>query len=261
MLNRVIQIAIFIGISLLFFSCDSGPKVIQSKKKDKSVLSESYFEWPSGKATPSKKTSFSEGVHKVKILEQMMAQRYVYLRVAEEGKEFWIATRKQEMVIGDTYYYRAGLLKKDFYSREFDRNFEQIYLVSKLVPEKHGGNQLTNPQPVQIETHSSARSSGLPTKISGSISIAELIKNPSQFEGQIVKLSGKCVKVNPNIMNRNWIHLKDGTADQFDLVITTRDLVNEGDALHVKARVALNKDFGAGYTYDLILEEGELQCL
>ena len=59
-------------------------------------------------------------------------------------------------------------------------------------------------------------------------------------------------------MNRNWIHIKDGSKDDFDLVITTEAYIPEGATFTIKAMVSLNKDFGAGYKYDLILENGEV---
>jgi hypothetical protein len=59
-------------------------------------------------------------------------------------------------------------------------------------------------------------------------------------------------------MNRNWIHIKDGSKDDYDLVITSDTYVAEGTVITMKALVTLNKDFGAGYTYDLILEDGVL---
>jgi len=59
-------------------------------------------------------------------------------------------------------------------------------------------------------------------------------------------------------MKRNWIHLKDGSKDDFDLVITSDTFVPEGKVVTIKATVTLNKDFGAGYKYDLILENGTI---
>ena len=90
----------------------------------------------------------------------------------------------------------------------------------------------------------------------GSIKIAELVKDPKKYAGKTIQISGECVKVNPGIMERNWIHLKDGTKNDFDLVVTSNTFVPEGSIITVKALVSLNKDFGAGYTYDLILENG-----
>ena len=57
-------------------------------------------------------------------------------------------------------------------------------------------------------------------------------------------------------MKRNWIHLQDGSKDDFDLVVTSNAFVPEGTIVTIKAKVVLNKDFGAGYRYDLILEDG-----
>ncbi len=59
-------------------------------------------------------------------------------------------------------------------------------------------------------------------------------------------------------MSRNWIHLQDGSKDDFDMVITTNTFVPEGKQITIRAVVSLNRDFGAGYKYDLILENGTL---
>jgi len=88
------------------------------------------------------------------------------------------------------------------------------------------------------------------------ISIAEIVAKPQEFEGKAVQLTGKCIKINPNIMNRNWIHLQDGSKNDYDLVITSDTFVPEGKIRTIKTVVNLNRDFGAGYVYDLILEDG-----
>ncbi len=67
----------------------------------------------------------------------MPTDRYVYLRVSEGKHEFWIATRKQEVEKGSIYYYKGGLLKTHFESKEYQKVFDTIYLVSSLVPENH----------------------------------------------------------------------------------------------------------------------------
>lgn len=59
-------------------------------------------------------------------------------------------------------------------------------------------------------------------------------------------------------MNRNWIHIKDGSQDEYDMVVTTNSYVPEGKEFMMRAVVHLNRDFGAGYAYDLILEDGIL---
>ena len=84
-----------------------------------------------------------------------------------------------------------------------------------------------------------------------------MVKDPKTYEGKIVQISGMC-KSESGIMNRNWIHIKDGTKDDFDLVITSESLCSGRNRSNYESYCVLNKDFGAGYQYDLILENGTI---
>ena len=65
------------------------------------------------------------------------------------------------------------------------------------------------------------------------------------------------------IMGKNWMHLQDGTGDAekgtHDLVVTSQDSAGVGDVVTVKGTVYVNKDFGAGYKYEVIMEEASIQ--
>jgi len=212
----------------------------------------------SSTATPS----FSDDLHTVKVNEILKTQRYLYLNVSEKGavEPFWIATRIMDITVGETYFYKGGLLKTNFESKEFNKVFDKIYLVSSnLVLANHATN------PDFQNTAANVQADVNPTKttqkqvaVKGSIKIAELVKNAKKYEGKTVQISGTCKKLNASIMGKNWIHLADGSKDSYDLVVTSTELVNEGDFVTIKAVVTLNKDFGAGYKYDLILENGTL---
>jgi hypothetical protein len=72
-------------------------------------------------------------------------------------------------------------------------------------------------------------------------------------------VKGQVVKLNNMIMNRNWIHLRDGsTGEDVDLTLTTTDNVQLGAIAAFEGIIALNKDFGAGYMYEIIMEEAKL---
>lgn len=89
--------------------------------------------------------------------------------------------------------------------------------------------------------------------------VGQIYAQQKQLEGKHVQVSGEVVKVNNGIMRRNFIHVKDGTgkaADKTDdLLVTSKQTVNVGDKVKVTALVTLNRDFGMGYKYSLILEE------
>ncbi len=253
--------------SICFFTllaCNNGPKVIQSStEQDESSKSGIFTPDPSTRVVTSTDQSFSNDLHTISVNEVLQASRYVYLNVSEGASKFWIAARKQEIKKGETYFYRGGLLKTNFESKEYNKVFDTIYLISNLVSQDHSRHtdnlntsvQKSDPitQKEDIPTHTDKI-----VEHKGSIKIAELIKDPKKYEGHTIQLSGKCVKVNPNIMDRNWLHLQDGSQDDYDLVITSNTFVPEGSAITIRATVVLNKDFGAGYKYDLILENGTL---
>ena len=206
--------------------------------------------------------AISRDLHTVVIKEILPSENnYVYLKVQEGEEQFWISTIKQEIHVGETYHYNEALLKTNFESTEHNRVFDKIYLVTNLVSAVHGDNPENGTEKSQEEMAKSSKqeSQSKPKRIieqKGSMKIAELVNDPKKYEGKTVQISGVCTKINEGIMNRNWIHLQDGSKDEYDLVVTSDVIIEVGKVVTMKALVTLNKDFGAGYTYDLILENG-----
>lgn len=128
---------------------------------------------------------------------------------------------------------------------------DQPGLNENVAVEKTGDKGLGD----DANTDQAAAGGTMPT---GIMKIAELVENAKQYEGKTVKISGEITKINSKIMGRNWLHLKDGSKDDFDLVVTTKEVLNLGEKVTLNCTVSLNKDFGAGYKYDLILENGEI---
>jgi len=93
----------------------------------------------------------------------------------------------------------------------------------------------------------------------GGSTVADVWAKRSSLGGQTVTVRGKVVKFNPEIMGRNWIHIQDGTGKpaekNHDLTITTSSGVKVGDIVTVTGKIAVDKDFGAGYAYPVIVEE------
>ena len=58
-------------------------------------------------------------------------------------------------------------------------------------------------------------------------------------------------------MERNWIHIQDGSEfdGKYDLTITSQESFEVGQVLTLEGVLAINKDFGYGYSYEILLEE------
>ncbi|GAB4421098.1 MAG: hypothetical protein OHK0039_35480 [Bacteroidia bacterium] len=233
-------------------ACRKGPKVISAEP---TVPPSGIF--ADRETVPEPPTTMSglpSGVHRVVVQEVLPTERYVYLLVDESGRNYWIATRKQAAAPGQVFYYRDGLRKTHFESKEYGRVFDEIYLVSQLVSEAHGGGSAPVVPPLAatpVHTPEVPGTDGVPR-----LRIAALVADPQRYADQVVEVHGECVKLNAGIMGRNWIHLQDGSQDGYDLVITAATPVRVGTHATLRARVSLNRDFGAGYAYALILEDG-----
>ena len=98
-------------------------------------------------------------------------------------------------------------------------------------------------------------------KAEGGKTIAEVFAQKDQLAGQKVVFRGKVVKTNPRIMGKNWLHVRDGSGAEGsnDLTVTTAGAAPMvGDTVVVSGPVVLNKDFGMGYSYDVIIEDAEV---
>jgi len=200
-----------------------------------------------------------EGNHKGKIKEVIQTTSYTYLNLDENGQDVWIAIDKQPMNEGDIVYYLEGLAMKNFESEELNRTFEIIYFIQDISdqpisaqqPMVMGSTEPTKPTLEKIDV-----SVEIPE---GGVSIAELYGNMEEYKGKSVTVRGKVTKVNTAIMNRNWIHIQDGTGDDkhFDLTVTSDDNPQVGDIVTYWGTIDTDKDFGMGYYYELILEEAE----
>ena len=92
--------------------------------------------------------------------------------------------------------------------------------------------------------------------------VAEVVVQRAQLAGKTVAVHGKVVKFSAGIMDRNWLHVRDGTgsaADKTnDLLVTTQQTAAVGDVVLARGIVRTNQDFGAGYTYDVLVEDATL---
>lgn len=244
---------VFTVITLL--SCNSKPKVIVEDAAPSS--SEQTATAPAG--TSSAAATPSGDMHEVTAVEVLQAERYTYLKVKEKGEPYWIATSKFEAKVGGAYLYRGGLLKTDFESVEHKRVFDKIFLVGEIIdaaahPGSSGGITTVTP-----DIPSDFKES---KNVAGAVKLSDIFGNKEKFSGKSILVAGKCVKANYGIMGKNWFHIQDGSkvnGKVCDFTITSLDNIPLGANVAFQGKVVLNKDFGAGYVYDIIMEDGKFK--
>lgn len=206
------------------------------------------------------KTAAEEGIviglKEVRILKVTPGEKYRFAEVQEGDKTYWIASTNQDIRAGETYFYNEALIRTEFESKDLQTVFDTLLLVTRLVPDGmqgelkaplHKPNTDSQDDPAEEVSQDAAKS----------LDLSELIQNPAPYENQWVEFSGTCVKVNPGIMGRNWVHLKALGEAGGEVVLTTQEEIEVGRVVRMQALVRRNRDFGSGYRYDLLLEEGK----
>jgi len=94
----------------------------------------------------------------------------------------------------------------------------------------------------------------------GGTSVAALYTDKKGLEGKKVLIRGKVVKFTPGVMGKNWIHLRDGTGEEGtnDITVTTDATVAVGVLVTAQGTVVLDKDFGFGYKYAVLIENAKV---
>jgi len=191
---------------------------------------------------------FASSSHTGKILESMNSAGYTYMKVQENTKSYWIAMTQRDVSVGEDISFQEESLMKNFHSKTLNRNFESILFASD-IENKTQAQQLTKIESTIMESA---------YKEKGSISIAELFKNREQYANKKITIKGKVTKVSIGIMKRNWIHLSDGSMFKNinDIVFTSEQNVPQvGDVISATGTVTIDKDFGYGYFYSVIVEK------
>jgi hypothetical protein len=98
------------------------------------------------------------------------------------------------------------------------------------------------------------------TPCEGCIKISDLFSDLKSYSGKEIKVTGKVAKFNAEIMGKNWVHIQDGTEfeGEYDLTVTTSNTVAVDEIVTFKGKIVLDKDFGYGYKYKILMEDGVL---
>ena len=228
---------------------------------------------------PSKMTS-SKPAQKAeifygKVLEIKSAMAYKYLKIDEEkGTQLWIAIANAPVAVGDRVGYDKQVKMTNFKSKSLNQEFKEIYFASDVyLPQKVSApksmKEMLGLAP-QKNAHTNMHKKTTPNaKIKVSVkpyvkkeaySIEEIHMWRAELKDQMITIEGTATKVSHAIMKRDWIHLNDGTGSEMllnnDLVFTAIDTsVKVGDKVMAKGKVIVDKDFGYGYFYKVIIED------
>lgn len=203
------------------------------------------------------------------VLETMDAGGYTYARLEADGKEVWAAGPMTPLEVGTTVTVSTRMPQRGFHSETLERTFETLYFVSDWgsapkAADPHGGMMGGD---MGMAGHGKTPAAdvavGSVTPVEGGHTVAALFTQRAELAGTKTSVRGRVVKFNGGIMGKNWVHVQDGTGDAaaktHDLLITTDGTCAVGDLITATGTVTVEKDFGAGYSYELLLEDASIE--
>lgn len=216
-----------------------------------------------------------------KVLERLDAPPYSYLRIKVGQDEMWAAVPKAEVAKGAEVTVLNAMPMANFESKTLKRKFEVVFFGT-LEGAAGSAGAAAAPAPGVPPPGMDASPAGMaqqhakaaqgPSNVgdvkvpkatgADARTVAEVYAQKGALKEKAVSIRGKVVKFNPGIMGKNWVHLQDGSgkADKGDndITVTTQDMTSVGDTVVVKGTVRVDKDFGAGYAYPVIVEDAKL---
>jgi hypothetical protein len=216
-----------------------------------------------------------KGLHG-KVAEKLDAGGYSYLRITTAAGETWAAVPVSPVAVGADVDVAVQMPMDGFESKTLGRKFEKLVFGTlasaggaAAAADPHAGLDMAKAAPSMAFAAQAAASKAAPAaadpapikveKASGkdARTVAEVFSAKAELKDKPVAVRGKVVKYNAGILGKNWIHLKDGTgaAGSDDITVTTMGTAAVGDVVTLRGVVHLDKDFGAGYAYGVIIED------
>lgn len=202
----------------------------------------------------------SQGEIRGRVVESINAATYTYVQVDTGAAKVWAAAPQFSVKPGDTVVLGDAMPMPNYHSKTLNRTFEVVYFSGRAtvngVAALAGGGTVA---PARSLPGLAVDLSNIARAPSGQ-TVAEVHSGRSALAGKPVIVRGRVVKFNANIMGRNWLHIRDGSGSEGsnNLTVTSAAQAKVGDLVVVTGRLAVDKDFGSGYRYALLVEEAKV---
>jgi hypothetical protein len=221
---------------------------------------------------PALASPVPEGAVRGTVLETMDSGGYTYVLMEMGEEERWVAAQQVAVAVGDVVQSNQGMAMPDFESKSLNRTFDVVYFVDRLkilsartmapMPEGHPALPLPEGHPMMDGEGGEQVADAEVPELEPGQNIAWVYANKDSLAGQSISLRGTVVKYNDGILGRNFIHIQDGSGDaadsSYDLTVTSNDTTAVGETVVVTGTIILDKDFGAGYSFPVLVEDASI---
>jgi hypothetical protein len=195
-----------------------------------------------------------------KVTDTVDAAGYTYVEVDTGKEKVWAAASTTPLKIGDMISFTTEMPMKNFHSNSLKRDFPIIYFVSRFTTDDAGltsaGSDMASPHGNIKPGPATKPLEGI-DKVKGGNTIAEVYADKQTLNGKEIRVRGQVTKFTADVMGKNWMHIRDSSTLD-DLTVTTSNTAAVDAVVIIEGKLALDKDFGHGYVYPLIVENASV---
>ncbi|MBV9493474.1 MAG: DNA-binding protein [Acidobacteria bacterium] len=187
------------------------------------------------------------------VVETLDSGGFTYIRFSTAKGDRWAAVGQAELPVGAKITIAPSTIADRFASQPLKRTFDNLIfgaLTSVESSEEMPAPMTSRPAAAKV------------TKAEGehARTIAEVWANQATIkDGEPIVVRGTVTRVLRGIMDRNWIHLRDGSGKEDEITVTSKDSPSVGSVVTATGKLYRNKDFGSGYKYAVLVEEAKVQ--
>lgn len=217
-----------------------------------------------------------------RLAEKVDTKDYTYLRITTAAGDAWAAVPTANVAVGSDVTVAGQMVMDNFQSKTLNRTFDKLVFgtleggaaagAPAAGANPHAGMGGMGAAGAAAQPPSGSPHSTVPdgigdlkvAKAEGAEgrTVAEVFAQKAALANKSVSVRGKVVKYTGGVMGKNWVHVRDASgsdaAGDNDLTATTADEAKVGDVVVIKGTVHVDRDFGAGYKYAVIVEDAKL---
>jgi hypothetical protein len=171
------------------------------------------------------------------------------------------------MEVGTHVKISTAMPMQNFHSSALERDFDVVYFVSEFGDHDHAEGEtqaMGGGMPAGHGGMGGGAADAEAVDLSGIVAadqtVAAIYAEKDALAGKPVKVRGKVVKALSGIMGTNWLHIQDGTGEggASDLTVTSDTIAPVGATVLIEGTLTVDKDFGSGYQYAVIVEKAKV---
>ena len=228
------------------------------------------------------------------IIESNDVTNYTYLLLEDKTGKVWAAIPKTPVKTGDEITISNIAVMKDFYSKTLEKTFDLILFAvpsegcpfkeseGEIVSEMPSGMMPGKMPPAMMSPASTPPHGTMPAmggsskkpkaapqdiKVSKAVgedayTIEEIYSKKEELSQKTITVRAIVVKFMPQIMEKNWIHIQDGTGSaekgNNDIAVSTLETAKIGEEVIIKGTLGIDKDFGMSCAFGVLIEEASI---